>query len=323
MKVIPFSVVAMLYFSGISLATAQETAEQDKWRVGAALGSGFLSESVSGMQGDSDTNGFSSKLDMGYDFNQYVGVYGSYDFAQHGGSESDLNLVSMGIKGKEYLTDRLSFFGKVGATYLTNGDNDNGLIGSFGLGLEYQLTNATSMRLGADYYNDLEISPTREGDLIQVYWGMSYRFGQPETPMVLTKTVEIIKEVPVEVIREVEIIKEVNKKVVISSANSEKLFSHNSSLLMSTKSLESPLEMLKKDSKLKIKIVGHTDNTGSEKYNQWMSIRRAESVADYFISNGIASSRITTLGKGEYEPIANNKTELGRARNRRVELMVE
>lgn len=288
------------------------------------MGAGFLSETVlsesaAGTKEEIDTNRFSGKIDMGYDFNQNLGVYGSYDHAQHTWSRHDLDLASFGLKGKEQLTDRLSLFGKVGATYLFSGDNDNGLIGSFGLGLEYQLTNAVAVRVGADHYKDLDISPNRNGDLTQLYWGMTYRFGQPETPMVITKTVEVIKEVPVVT----EVIKEVNNSVVISSASSEKLFSHNSSLIMSTKSLESPLEMLKKDSKLKVRIVGHTDSTGSAQYNQLMSERRAKAVADYFTSNGIASSRMTVLYRGEEEPIASNNTEPGRAQNRRVELTIE
>ncbi len=317
MKVIPFSVVAMLYFSGISLATAQETAEQDKWWVGAALGSGFLSESVSGMQGDSDTNGFSSKFDMGYDFNQYVGVYGSYDFAQHGGFESDLNLVSIGIKGKEYLTDRLSFFGKVGATYLTNGDNDNGLIGSFGLGFEYQLTNAVSMRLGADYYNDLEINPIREGDLIQVYWGTSYRFGQPETPMVLTNTVEIIKEVPI--VKEVEVIKEVVSQQIVK----EKLFATGSYELVDASSLDDIVDALRQNQALTVSVVGYADSTGNRALNQRLSEQRVTSVVNYFVGKGIDASRIASAGKGIENPVASNETPVGRAQNRRVVITVQ
>ena len=327
MKLISLPIIAALYLSGVSLVKAQDIPVQDEFWIGAALGSGLLSESVIGVKGEIDTSRFSSKLDIGYDLNKYIGVYGSYDYAQHTWSRHDLHLATFGLKGKEYFTDRLSIFGKVGATYLFSGDNDNGLIGSFGLGLEYQLTHAVAIRLGADYYNDLEISKNRVGDLAQLYWGMTYRFGQPATPMVITKTVEVIKEVPVEVIKEVqvvkEVVKEVNKNIVISSASSEKLFSNNSSLLMSTQSLEGPLDMLKKDNKLKIRIIGHTDSIGSAKYNQWMSERRAQSVADYFISNGIASSRITVLGRGENDPVVSNNIELGRAQNRRVELIIE
>lgn len=71
-----------------------------------------------------------------------------------------------------------------------------------------------------------------------------------------------------------------------------------------------------------ILIVGHTDNTGSVELNQNLSVRRAESVKDYLVSNGVNASRLRTEGKGESEPIADNSTEAGRAQNRRVEIAI-
>jgi outer membrane protein OmpA-like peptidoglycan-associated protein len=68
----------------------------------------------------------------------------------------------------------------------------------------------------------------------------------------------------------------------------------------------------------KIEIQGHTDWIGSEAYNQALSERRANSVRDYLVSQGIAWSRITTIGYGETRPIATNETAAGRAENRRV-----
>jgi len=68
--------------------------------------------------------------------------------------------------------------------------------------------------------------------------------------------------------------------------------------------------------------VGHTDSIGSDKYNQKLSVRRAEAVKAYLVSKGIDSKRIYTEGKGEKQPIASNKTKEGRAKNRRVEIEV-
>ena len=63
-----------------------------------------------------------------------------------------------------------------------------------------------------------------------------------------------------------------------------------------------------------------TANSGTAEYNQKLSERPANSVLDYFASKGIASSKMKALGYGFYDPIADNKTEEGRALNRRVEL---
>lgn len=71
-----------------------------------------------------------------------------------------------------------------------------------------------------------------------------------------------------------------------------------------------------------IMIVGHTDATGSESYNQSLSERRANSAGSYLRSQGVASNRITTIGKGELEPVASNDSAYGREQNRRVEVAI-
>lgn len=71
-----------------------------------------------------------------------------------------------------------------------------------------------------------------------------------------------------------------------------------------------------------IDVLGHTDSTGSEAYNQALSDRRALSVSDYLAARGVDRARIGTRGYGESQPIAANDTEAGRAENRRVEIKV-
>jgi OOP family OmpA-OmpF porin len=68
--------------------------------------------------------------------------------------------------------------------------------------------------------------------------------------------------------------------------------------------------------------IGHADSTGSDAYNQRLSVRRAESVKAYLVSKGIEANRFYTEGKGEKQPVADNKTREGRAKNRRVEIEV-
>lgn len=68
--------------------------------------------------------------------------------------------------------------------------------------------------------------------------------------------------------------------------------------------------------------VGHTDSVGNDAYNQKLSVKRAESVKSYLESKGIEKNRIYTEGKGEKQPVADNKTAEGRAKNRRVEIEV-
>jgi len=71
-----------------------------------------------------------------------------------------------------------------------------------------------------------------------------------------------------------------------------------------------------------IVAVGHTDSVGTDAYNQSLSLRRSEAVKTYLTSKGVDKSRVYTEGKGEKQPVADNKTKEGRQKNRRVEIEV-
>ena len=83
--------------------------------------------------------------------------------------------------------------------------------------------------------------------------------------------------------------------------------------------LDRAVAVLKEYSDIRLEIAGHTDSVGKADYNRDLSQRRADSVKMYFIANGIDASRLTTIGYGLDRPIADNKTEAGRAKNRRTE----
>ena len=68
--------------------------------------------------------------------------------------------------------------------------------------------------------------------------------------------------------------------------------------------------------------VGHTDSVGTDAYNQRLSVRRADAVKAYLVEKGVEKNRVYTEGKGETQPVADNKTAEGRAKNRRVEIEV-
>ena len=72
----------------------------------------------------------------------------------------------------------------------------------------------------------------------------------------------------------------------------------------------------------RVQVVGHTDNTGEAGYNQSLSERRANAVADVLMNGGVAFDRIDTFGRGEDQPVASNLTEEGRSQNRRVEIVI-
>lgn len=88
------------------------------------------------------------------------------------------------------------------------------------------------------------------------------------------------------------------------------------------KFLDQLSETLGEDKELKVRIVGHTDNIGPEKFNQKLSLKRAESVRDFLLKNEINTERINADGKGMSSPLTKNDTEEGRRKNRRVEIIL-
>ncbi|MFV0675019.1 MULTISPECIES: OmpA family protein [unclassified Variovorax] len=86
--------------------------------------------------------------------------------------------------------------------------------------------------------------------------------------------------------------------------------------------LDKVAEGLKSATAASVRVVGHTDNTGSEEGNERLSVSRADSVRNHLVSRGVSTTAITTDGRGSREPLVDNNTAAGRAQNRRVEIFV-
>jgi outer membrane protein OmpA-like peptidoglycan-associated protein len=102
------------------------------------------------------------------------------------------------------------------------------------------------------------------------------------------------------------------------------LFDVNSSTLKAEgrQNIAQLAEVLRKYDDTEVLVEGHTDNTGDDEYNQQLSIKRAESVANMVKQQAIKGSRITTVGYGETQPLQPNETAEGRAQNRRVDIAI-
>jgi len=90
----------------------------------------------------------------------------------------------------------------------------------------------------------------------------------------------------------------------------------------STKILEATVKGLQKFDSVKVEISGHTDNVGSLEFNEKLSQARADAVRNYLIRKGIAEDRIVAVGYGYSRPRGDNRTEQGRAMNRRIEISI-
>ena len=111
----------------------------------------------------------------------------------------------------------------------------------------------------------------------------------------------------------------VRQSVVIQA---DALFDFDKSVLRpdGKKSIDDALAKIQGTDVEMVIATGHTDSIGSDQYNQRLSERRAQAVKDYLVSKGIPASKITTIGKGESQPVATNKTKEGRQKNRRVDI---
>ncbi len=119
-------------------------------------------------------------------------------------------------------------------------------------------------------------------------------------------------------------IQRMENEVLKLTMNSEVSFDVNSSSVKPSfkGALNKVSNILDQYNETEIVVVGHTDSSGSEEYNQTLSENRARSVAEYLQQRGVDGSRIATEGKGERFPRADNTTASGRAENRRVEIYV-
>jgi outer membrane protein OmpA-like peptidoglycan-associated protein len=111
---------------------------------------------------------------------------------------------------------------------------------------------------------------------------------------------------------------------ILVQLKNELLFETNSATLKpgATQHLGELADVLIKYPDDRIEVVGFTDSTGSEAYNQELSIRRAEAVRRVLVQRGIPEKRAMAVGLGEAQPVATNDTAVGRAKNRRVELRI-
>ncbi|MEO0437990.1 MAG: OmpA family protein [Pseudomonadota bacterium] len=86
--------------------------------------------------------------------------------------------------------------------------------------------------------------------------------------------------------------------------------------------LDAAVDVIKSHSSVQLDVVGYTDSRGTDEYNQTLSERRAQAAVDYLVSKGVSRDQLRPIGRGESSPVASNDTDDGRARNRRVELVV-
>ena len=332
------------WYIGAGVGQSRATIDEPRLRTSLAANG----ETVTGFTKDERDTGY--KLFVGRQLNQYVAVeagyfdLGKFDFKSSTSGNGVLNGqagfrgVNLDLLGQLPLSQRLSLLGRVGMHYTkTNTEfSGNRLLGStnthaserklnakLGLGLEYKFSEALALRGEVERYrlNDA-VGNRGDADLYSV--SLVYKLGRPAsaTPAYQpAPEVAPVVAMPAPVVVAAPAPTPVAEKVSFAS---EALFDFDQSTLkpQGKAALDQLLGQLTGMDLEVIVTVGHTDAVGSDAYNQKLSQRRAEAVKAYLVTQGMETNRVYTEGKGETQPVADNTTAAGRAKNRRVTVEV-
>jgi len=337
----------------LGLAATSALAVDDKTGWNAGLAAAFAEYSFDSGQLDDNSAGF--KVFGGYRFNKWVGLEGAfYDFGDFDDDldppnpGGDVTAQIDGLTGSALVyapldTTEFDAYAKVGYYSFNQqvllddaggpGNSPSGLL--LGAGSRFYISDQFAIRAEGEWF-DID-----NGDLWTLNLGFEYLFGRPAkaaAPVAMAAPVaapvvaavvappadsdgdgvvdgtDQCPETPKgERVGPLGCTCEITRQVQFSVESAE-LTDEDKVIL------DEVGESLNRLKFVSGTVVGHTDSTGTEAFNQELSVRRAQSVSDYLQSKGIAVGRLAASGAGQSEPIADNDTEEGRAQNRRVVL---
>jgi OOP family OmpA-OmpF porin len=307
--------------------------------------------SVTSFSTDQRDTGY--KLFVGKQLNRYLAVelgyfdLGKFNFNSTTSGTGVLN-GEAGFRGANLdllaqlpLSERLSLLGRVGANYAKASTHFSGnrlmavtapnhserkLNAKAGLGLEYKLSEALALRGEVERYRVNDAIGNR-GDVDLLSISLVYKLGRPAysaPAYVPPPAAEPAPPPPVATPMPAPAPKAPEPTSEKVSFAAETLFDFDKAEFQQDgkAALDALLLKLQGMNTEVIVAVGYTDAVGADDYNQKLSLRRAEAVKAYLGSKGVESTRIYTEGKGETQPIADNRTAEGRAKNRRVTVEV-
>ncbi len=250
---------------------------------------------------------------LGYYFDDDWSVEGSYGSANGSMSPKGRHLDVTSLTAAYRLAggDTTQLLGLVGAQYthtsVPTSMNNNTTQMTLGLGVSHYLTDTVELRgvVTAGHTNQIQAT-----DLYTTL-AVNYHFGRKSTPEPIVEPVAAPAPVQPE-------------PVVLMQKTLHANFATDSHRLTSTdiREVNEVSASMRSNPGSQATLVGHTDSTGSAAYNQKLSVKRAQAVADQMVADGVDANAIQASGVGASQPVATNSTAAGRAENRRVEAVV-
>ncbi|MES2046878.1 MAG: OmpA family protein [Pseudomonadota bacterium] len=334
------------WYIGGGLGQSRATIDRD--RIAQALTIGGATGAVF----NTDERNFAYKLFAGKQLGRHFAIEAGYfDLGKFGfdatttppgtlSGRARFRGVNLDLLAQLPITERLSAYARLGANYAKStaafsGDrldavnypnsSENKVNPKGGLGLEYKLSEAFAIRGEAERYRVADaISNRRDVDFYSI--NLVYKLGRPAPMKAVAYVAPPAPPPPAEPSAEPVLV-----VAPVPVPVSEKLSFSAESLFDFDKSIVKPDGKIALDELIKnlqgmntevMITVGHTDSIGTDEYNQKLSLRRADAVKAYLVSTGIDTSRIYTEGKGEKQPLVDNRSAESRQKNRRVTVEV-
>jgi len=314
---------------GASLDSARDTNDGDVWQ---SIGMGRF---------------FGNNFSLDLEYDEFEADFLGYNTAVPGATYDSWKLSTLGLMGRYYVTDwnfRPYIAAGLGRTkHRSVLDEGDATAMSVGLGMHGQLSKHFSVRVQALWRNDQDgTSLAPRGHFQDFFYsvGVNFDFGGVDAPPAPAAAPAAPPAAPVNPDLDGDGVPNERDKcpntrpgavVDLDGCEVEAVISLEGVLFDFDKAtlrpeaivvLNEAAALLKTHDRVVVEIAGHTDSVGSEEYNQGLSERRAESVREYLVSQGITATRLTARGYGELQPVATNDTEEGRQLNRRVEMIV-
>lgn len=287
--------------------------------IGGKLGYNSLNDACH-LNAPCDDDSVAASMHIGYNFNEYVAAEYGVDYLGNFKAnfnkpglntvDGDLWALTLAPKFNLPLTDSWNLFAKVGAAYMMAGDEKD-FVPTGSLGAEYQINYNWSLRAEYQRYQDMSDDIINDMDADFFGIGFNYKFGSEPV---------VQEEVTQEVVETRPATRIVENEFPAQTATAQ--FGLESAELQDASAFNGTVELMNTYPQAQVEINGYSDTTGSEAYNQQLTEKRAQAVAEYFQAEGIAADRMTVKGMGEANPVASNETREGREENRRVEAVV-